>query len=186
MKSRLLALALCVLLLPVAHADQPAATASAQAVKRPLLWMVSDADNSVYLLGSFHLLKADDYPLPVEVDRAFDDSASLLFEIDPATGLTSAVDLGGYALTNGDGLEVGSVGRTVQVFVVRNRSNLVADLRLDRDLSEGTLARELGDDDFDVPTTVARVKDALYAVNARFGTPPTPTTDYDVVRVGLR
>lgn len=84
MKSRLLALALCALLLPVAYADQPAVTASAQAVKRPLLWKVSDADNSVYLLGSFHLLKADDYPLPVEVDRAFDDSASLLFEIDPA------------------------------------------------------------------------------------------------------
>lgn len=79
MKSRLFALALCALLLPAAHADQPAADA-----KRPLLWKVSDADNAVYLLGSFHLLKEDDYPLPAEVDRAFDDSASLLFEIDPA------------------------------------------------------------------------------------------------------
>lgn len=79
MKSRLLALALCALLIPAAHADQPA-----QDGKRPLLWKVSDADNSVYLLGSFHLLKADDYPLPAEVDRAFDDSASLLFEVDPA------------------------------------------------------------------------------------------------------
>jgi hypothetical protein len=28
----------------------------------PLLWKVSDADNAVYLLGSFHLLKDDDYP----------------------------------------------------------------------------------------------------------------------------
>ena len=79
MKSRLFALALCALLLPAAHADQPAADA-----KRPLLWKVSDSDNAVYLLGSFHLLKEDDYPLPAEVDRAFDDSASLLFEIDPA------------------------------------------------------------------------------------------------------
>ena len=79
MKSRLFALALCALLLPAAHADQPAADA-----KRPLLWRVSDADNAVYLLGSFHLLKEEDYPLPAEVDRAFDDSASLLFEIDPA------------------------------------------------------------------------------------------------------
>ena len=79
MKSRLLALVLCALLIPAAHADQPA-----QDGKRPLLWKVSDADNSVYLLGSFHLLKADDYPLPAEVDRAFDDSASLLFEVDPA------------------------------------------------------------------------------------------------------
>jgi uncharacterized protein YbaP (TraB family) len=79
MKSRLFALALCALLLPTAHADQPAADA-----KRPLLWKVSDADSAVYLLGSFHLLKDDDYPLPAEVDRAFDDSASLLFEVDPA------------------------------------------------------------------------------------------------------
>ena len=79
MKSRLFALALCALLLPAAHADQPATDA-----KRPLLWKVSDADNAVYLLGSFHLLKEEDYPLPAEVDRAFDDSASLLFEIDPA------------------------------------------------------------------------------------------------------
>ncbi|MDI1253645.1 TraB/GumN family protein [Thermomonas sp.] len=52
-------------------------------IQRPLLWKVSDADNSVYLLGSFHLLKADDYPLPAEVVRAFDDAESLLFEIDP-------------------------------------------------------------------------------------------------------
>lgn len=79
MKSKLLALALCALLIPVAHAAEPV-----QEVKRPLLWKVSDADNSVYLLGSFHLLKTDDYPLPVEVDRAFDDSKSVLFEVDPA------------------------------------------------------------------------------------------------------
>src|SRR5690606_2047391 len=33
----------------------------------PLLWQVSDADNTVYLLGSFHLLRADDYPLSSDV-----------------------------------------------------------------------------------------------------------------------
>jgi len=50
----------------------------------PLLWKVSDADNAVYLLGSFHLLKPGDYPLAAEVEAAFDDSAALVFEIDPA------------------------------------------------------------------------------------------------------
>lgn len=90
MKFRLPAFLLCALLVPAAVAvqlDQPAPKTQVQPradAKRPLLWKVSDADNSVYLLGSFHLLKADDYPLPAEVDRAFDDSASLLFEIDPA------------------------------------------------------------------------------------------------------
>lgn len=79
--------------MPVASAGQAKPTASpapasapataSASIRRPLLWKVSDADNSVYLLGSFHLLKADDYPLPAEVDRAFDDAESLLFEIDP-------------------------------------------------------------------------------------------------------
>ena len=102
MKSRLFALALCALLLPAAHADQPAADP-----KRPLLWKVSDSDNAVYLLGSFHLLKEDDYPLPAEVDRAFDDSASLLFEIDPAamTSPESATVMQKYmAYDNGETL----------------------------------------------------------------------------------
>ncbi|HWS76970.1 MAG TPA: TraB/GumN family protein, partial [Thermomonas sp.] len=85
MKSRLLALALvAALALPAAFAEQPQATAApAQPAPRPLLWKVSDADNSVYLLGSFHLLKADDYPLPKDIDVAFEDAESLLFEVDP-------------------------------------------------------------------------------------------------------
>jgi len=49
----------------------------------PLLWKVSDADNSVYLLGSFHLLKSSDYPLSRDVDAAFADAESLVFEIPP-------------------------------------------------------------------------------------------------------
>jgi uncharacterized protein len=49
----------------------------------PLLWKVSDTDNSVYLLGSFHLLKPGDYPLSKDVDAAFDDAESLVFEIPP-------------------------------------------------------------------------------------------------------
>jgi uncharacterized protein YbaP (TraB family) len=59
------------------------AAAKPAPTQRPLLWKVSDADNSVYLLGSFHLLKQDDYPLPAEIDRAFDAAESLLFEVDP-------------------------------------------------------------------------------------------------------
>jgi hypothetical protein len=46
----------------------------------PLLWKVSDANNSVYLLGSFHMLRADDYPLSKDVDAALADSESVLFE----------------------------------------------------------------------------------------------------------
>lgn len=49
----------------------------------PLLWKVSDADNSLYLLGSFHLLRPDDYPLSKDVDAAFADAETLLFELSP-------------------------------------------------------------------------------------------------------
>jgi uncharacterized protein YbaP (TraB family) len=66
------ALLLCATVAP-AHAGPPV----------PLLWKVSDADNSVYLLGSFHLLKPGDYPLSKDVDAAFADAESLVFEIPP-------------------------------------------------------------------------------------------------------
>ena len=33
-----------------------------------MLWKVSDQDNAVYLLGSFHLLKEDDYPLSEDIE----------------------------------------------------------------------------------------------------------------------
>lgn len=49
----------------------------------PLLWKVSDADNSLYLLGSFHLLAKADYPLSADIDQAFDDAESLVFEVAP-------------------------------------------------------------------------------------------------------
>ena len=62
------------------NADAPR-TASGPPV--PLLWKVSDADNSVYLLGSFHLLKPTDYPLSSDVDAAFKDAESLVFEMTP-------------------------------------------------------------------------------------------------------
>jgi uncharacterized protein YbaP (TraB family) len=51
---------------------------------RPLLWKVSDADNEVYLLGSFHLLKPADYPLAASTDAAFADAERLVFEMSPA------------------------------------------------------------------------------------------------------
>lgn len=49
----------------------------------PLLWKISDADNAVYVLGSFHMLKPDDYPLSQDVDAAFEDAERVVFEISP-------------------------------------------------------------------------------------------------------
>jgi hypothetical protein len=39
------------------------------------------------------------------------------------------------------------------------------------------------DENFDVPTTLAPFGNRLYAVNARFDTPPAPTTEYSIVQV---
>jgi uncharacterized protein len=60
------------------------ATAVSKTPPTPLLWKVSDSDNALYLLGSFHLLRPEDYPLSAEVDAAFADAESLVFEIAPA------------------------------------------------------------------------------------------------------
>lgn len=50
---------------------------------KPLLWKVSDANNSLYLLGSFHMLKETDYPLAKATDVAFDDAEQMYFELSP-------------------------------------------------------------------------------------------------------
>lgn len=106
-------------------------------------------------------------------------ATATLFRVDPATGEATIVDLGGTALPNGDGLLV--VGNTL--YVVQNFSNAVAVVRLAADGTSGTLVDQLTDPAFDVPTTVARFGNSLFLPNARFGTQPTPDTEYDVVRI---
>jgi sugar lactone lactonase YvrE len=109
---------------------------------------------------------------------AVQSATGALFTIDPSTGATKAIATGGASLTNGDGLLL--QGRTL--YVVRNQSNEIAVLRLAPNLLSGTLVRTITDAGFDVPTTIARFGAQLYAVNARFTTPPTPTTPYTVVK----
>lgn len=102
-----------------------------------------------------------------------------LFTIAPRTGVTREIDLHGATVANGDGILLH--GRTL--YVVQNRNNRIAVVRLARDLSSGTVVRTITNPNFDVPTTIARHGKRLYAVNARFGTAPGPTTRYTVVQV---
>jgi uncharacterized protein len=87
-KSFVLPLLACALLAPAVYAwtpNVPAATSTPVKVPpRPLLWKVSDKDNALYLLGSFHLLKADDYPLSSDVEQAFAESEKVVFEVPPS------------------------------------------------------------------------------------------------------
>jgi sugar lactone lactonase YvrE len=107
-------------------------------------------------------------------------STGKLFRINPHTGATREVDLGGAVLTNGDGLLL--AGRVL--FVVQNRLNQIAVVKLSGSLDRGRLVTTIRDDDFDVPTTIAFQAGRLYAVNARFGTTDPQPARYDIVRVG--
>jgi sugar lactone lactonase YvrE len=111
---------------------------------------------------------------------AVQSNTGLLFRINPRTGVTRQVDLGGASLSNGDGLLL--IGRVL--FVVRNQLNQIAVVKLNRSLDEGRVVTALTDPDFDVPTTIAFQDGRLYAVNARFGTTDPQPARYDIVRVG--
>jgi sugar lactone lactonase YvrE len=103
-----------------------------------------------------------------------------LYAIDPRDGDTDQIELEGGDVVNGDGILLH--GRRT-LYVVQNRNNRIAVVRLDRDLGEGEITGHLTDSDFAVPTTIAEKGGFLWAVNARFTTTPTPDTEYDVVKV---
>jgi sugar lactone lactonase YvrE len=105
-----------------------------------------------------------------------------LYRVDPASGEASLIDLGGGSVLNGDGMLLD--GKTL--YVVQNSNNQIAVVRLKRNLSAGEIVDTLTDPDFAVPTTIVKFREALYAVNARFGTPVTPDTEYWVARVSIR
>lgn len=67
-----------VLILSIAHI-----TLAEEDGKKNFLWEIESKNNIVYLLGSLHLFKEEDYPLDPEIERAFDNSQVLVFEIDP-------------------------------------------------------------------------------------------------------
>ncbi|GAA2002469.1 hypothetical protein JL107_02005 [Nakamurella flavida] len=106
-------------------------------------------------------------------------NAGLLFRLDPRTGVTTPVDLGGVDVLNGDGLL--RQGRTL--YVVQNRLNRIAEFRLSRTGDRGELVRTITSPQFDVPTTVTRSGGSLWAVNARFGVESPLTAGYTVVPV---
>ena len=79
----------------------------------------------------------------------------------------------------GDGILL----RGKTLYVVQNQLNQVAVIKLSSGYTSGEIVDLLTSPNFRVPTTIAAFGNTLYVVNARFGTPPTPDTDYDVVRV---
>ena len=102
-----------------------------------------------------------------------------VFRVNPATGSTTEIDLGSADAAFGDGIEV----RGSRLFVVQNQLNRVEVFKLGRHLTSAHLLRTLTAPGLDVPTTLAFVGRHTYVVNARFNTPPTPTTPYWLTRL---
>ena len=100
MRRLLLAFASFLLAVPMAG-SAPAP----HAPPRPLLWKVSAGETTVYLLGSFHLLKKTDYPLSGDVEKAFADAEGLVFEVSPKelADPSVPVKMAQLALQPGDG-----------------------------------------------------------------------------------
>jgi hypothetical protein len=102
-----------------------------------------------------------------------------LFTVDPDSGVTREIDLGGATVERGDGLLL----RRGTLFVVQNIFNQIAVVELDRGFVSGEVVRHLTDRDFDVPTTITEFAGRLWAVNARFGVESPESEHYEVVQV---
>ncbi|MBI4720523.1 MAG: TraB/GumN family protein [Chitinivibrionia bacterium] len=77
---------MCVLALVLSAFAQPGTT-----VATTSLWRISSAKNSVHVLGSIHLLTADDYPLDSRMEKAFDEADIVVFETDLDSVQSSAI-----------------------------------------------------------------------------------------------
>ncbi len=105
-----------------------------------------------------------------------------LFRVDARTGVADEISVSGGTLTGGDGLVL--QGRTL--YVVRGfNNNEVVKLRLGFFGNSARIVDTITDKDLDVPTTGTIAAGKLWVVNARFTTPPTPTTEYWIARLPL-
>jgi Cu-Zn family superoxide dismutase len=100
-----------------------------------------------------------------------------LYRVDTRTERITAVNLGGRTLTFGDGMELR--GRTL--YVVRNREELIAKVRLSRSARRGRLVSQTTDRTFRFPTTLDSARGRLLVVNSQFdrregGNPVLPFT----------
>jgi sugar lactone lactonase YvrE len=96
-----------------------------------------------------------------------------VFRVNRRTGKTDEIELD-EPVVNGDGILLD--GRIL--YVVQNRDNKVAVIRLNPSLSRGEVVMHITDRDFDVPTTIDDFGRRLYAVNARFEPNPPPDKAY--------
>ncbi len=59
-----------------------AGVAAASETDAGLLWQVEGTHNRIYLLGSVHMLRESDFPLPPAIEAAYQDAEVLVMELD--------------------------------------------------------------------------------------------------------
>jgi sugar lactone lactonase YvrE len=91
-----------------------------------------------------------------------------LFRLNTQTRQTREITVRGGELTNGDGIVL--KGRTL--YVVRNRNELIAKVKLDGQLRRGRIVKEITNSTFEDPTTAALARGRLLVVNSDFFPPP--------------
>ena len=101
-----------------------------------------------------------------------------LFKVN-RQGVAHLIALGG-ATVPGDGILLH--GKRLFA-VVRSPQDGVVVIKLRSNLSSGTVLRTITSDDLDDPTTIDEHGSRLYAVNARFSTPPGPDVPYWVTKL---
>jgi hypothetical protein len=101
-----------------------------------------------------------------------------LFRVN-RTGVARLINLGG-ATVPGDGLLL--QGKRLYA-VVRSPQDGVLVIRLRPNLLSGTVVRTITSSDLDDPTTIDAHGSRLYAVNARFSTPPGPDVEYWITQL---
>lgn len=107
-----------------------------------------------------------------------------LFSVDPGTGRTTAIPItdkaGNPTTVNGaDGL----AQRGNTLFIAQNFPQRIATVKLGNHVSMATVTASQTDPRLDIPSSVAESGGDLFALNARFTTPPTADTTYDVIRL---
>jgi hypothetical protein len=105
-------------------------------------------------------------------------AGQMLFAVDPATGDAEVVDVGGQPFFGADGL----IRRGTTIYVVENGVRQVTAVKISPDGSSGTITDVYTEVGVETPTTAGLFGNALYVVDARFGSMAGP---YNVFKVGL-
>lgn len=101
-----------------------------------------------------------------------------LYTVDPGSGESALIDLGGEFVFSGDGILL--EGRTL--YVIQNSLNRLVKIKLSGGMTSGSIVDTITDPAFDIPTTIASKGSQIAAVNAvDFG--GSDFDDYTVVLV---